>query len=297
MKKWSFLFMALLMSAAVMLTSCGGDEEETDPGPSLSLKGGAAYTSADATVQTNSTIRVGVNGLKSPVSGQKLVRYKFSITANNVPTVYVDSTFSSDSFTWETDLTLTGVGTIRLSFEIWDKGGMKTEQAFNVTIEDPGTQINKFLNVEFGSWNDVVGSFFSTTEGVTYTVTQTRNIPANQAKIDFLFFKGSSNANTFAAPDDADAGTINDLGPLSNWTNKNQTRFNPTTITAAQFDAIGDTYQFPNFDLGAQTTKMNNLVNGQVFLFKTKNNKLGLIKIVDLYSRGDRAKASIIVQK
>ena len=296
MKKWNYLFMALLMSAAVVVTSCGKDDDPVDPGPTLNLKGGATYTSADATVQSGSVIRVGVNGLKSSVSGVKLVRYKFSITANNTPTTYVDSTFSSDSFTWETDLTLSGVGEIRLAFELWDKNGMKADQAFNITIEDPGMQINKYLNVEFGSWNDPVGSFFSSIEGITYTVGQTSASPLNQAKIDFLFFKGATNQNTMASPDDADANTINDL-KLNLWTNKNQTRFNATTITAAQFDAIGETYQFPTFNLSAQTSKMNNLVNGQVFLFKTKNDKLGLVKIVDLYSRGDRAKASIIVQK
>jgi hypothetical protein len=296
MKKWNYLFMALLMSAAVVVTSCGKDDDPVDPGPTLNLKGGATYTSADATVQSGSVIRVGVNGLKSSVSGVKLVRYKFSITANNTPTTYVDSTFSSDSFTWETDLTLSGVGEIRLAFELWDKNGMKADQAFNIIIEDPGMQINKYLNVEFGSWNDPVGSFFSSIEGITYTVGQTSASPLNQAKIDFLFFKGATNQNTMASPDDADANTINDL-KLNLWTNKNQTRFNATTITAAQFDAIGATYQFPTFNLSAQTSKMNNLVNGQVFLFKTKNDKLGLVKIVDLYSRGDRAKASIIVQK
>lgn len=296
MKKWNYLFMALLMSAAVMVTSCGKDDDEVDPGPTLNLKGGAEYTSADATVQSGSVIRVGVNGLKSSVSGEKLVRYKFSITANNTPTTYVDSTFSSDSFTWETEITLSGVGEIRLAFELWDKNGMTADQAFNIIIEDPGMQINKYVDVEFGSWNDAVGSFFSSIEGITYTVGQTSASPLNQAKIDFLFFKGVSNQNTMASPDDADANTINDL-KLNLWTNKNQTRFNATTITAAQFDAIGETYQFPTFNLSAQTSKMNNLVNGQVFLFKTKNDKLGLVKIVDLYSRGDRAKASIIVQK
>jgi hypothetical protein len=112
----------------------------------------------------------------------------------------------------------------------------------------------------------------------------------------FLFFKGITNANTIASPDDADANTIVEL-KLSQWTNKNQTRFNPTTITDTQFDAIGDTYQFPTFNLMQQTTKMNNLITGQVFLFKTKNDKLGLVKVIDLYNRGDRAKVSVIVQK
>lgn len=34
MKKLNYLFMALLMSAAVVVTSCGKDEEP-DPGPAL----------------------------------------------------------------------------------------------------------------------------------------------------------------------------------------------------------------------------------------------------------------------
>ncbi|HOI88788.1 MAG TPA: hypothetical protein PLV51_13095 [Lentimicrobium sp.] len=296
MKKWNFLFMALLMSVAVVFTSCS-DDEEVDPGPSLSLKGGTAYTSQDATVQINDAILVGVNGLKSPVSGQKLNRFKFSIISNNVETVYVDSTLNSDTFTWESELTFSGVGTGRLLFELWDKGGMRAEQSFNITIEDPGAQINKYLNVEFGSWNDAVGSFFASKEGITYTVGQTRNVPANQIKIDFVFFKGATNFNTFASPDDADLQTIQDLGPISAWTTKNQTRFNPSTMTAAQFDAIGETFQFPTFNMLQQTTKVNNLVEGQVFLFKTHDNRLGLVKVVDLYSRGDRAKASVIIQK
>lgn len=296
MKKLNYLFMALLMSAAVVVTSCGKDEEP-DPGPTLSLKGGANYISSDITVQLNTTAKVGVNGLKSTVSGSKLVRFKFSLISNNVSTTFVDSTFNSDSFTWETPITLSSVGEGRLLFELWDKNGMRAEQAFNITVEDPGSQINKYLNVEFGSWDDAIGSFFSSTEGITYTVGQTRNIPGNQAKIDFLFFHGTTNANTVASPDDADAGTINDLGPVKNWTNKNQTRFNPINMTADQFDQIGETFNFPTFNMMAQDTKMNNLAKGHVFLFKTQSGKLGLVKVVDLYKRGYRAKLSIIVQK
>lgn len=264
---------------------------------SLDLKKGNQYTSGDTTINIGNSIRVGVIGQNNQVSGQKLSRFKFSITSNNLATTYVDSTFNSDSFTWESELTFTGVGEGRLLFELWDKGGMKAEQSFIITIENPGAQINKYLNVELGSWNDLIGSFFSTTEGLIYTVDQTRNVPANQAKIDLLFFKGTTIGNTIASPDDADAGTIQGLGPVSDWTTKNQTRFNSTTITAAQFDAIGDTYQFPAFNMMQQTTRMNNLTEGQVFLFKTHNDKLGLVKVIDLYTRGDRAKVSVIIQQ
>jgi len=206
----------------------------------------------------------------------------------------LDSTLNADSFNWETDLDFTGVGTGRLSFELTDKGGMKVEKSFNITVQGP--EVKKYSNIELGSWNDPIGSFFSTSEGVAYNVTQTSTVPSNQSKIDFLFFKGVTNGNTLASPDDIDANTISDL-KLNLWTNKNQTRFNATSITAAHFDAVGSNYVFPNFDLNNQSTKANNLAVGDVILFKTQGNKLGLVKIVSLYTKGDKMKVDVIVEK
>jgi hypothetical protein len=299
MKKWNFLFMSLLMSAAVMVSSCGGDDEEVDPGPSINLKGGTDYTSENDTLKVNTSITVGVTGLKSSVSGNKLTKFKFSLVSpNGVATVMVDSTFSSDSFSWERELTFTGVGEVKLLFELTDKGGMKADKSFDIVVEDPGTAINKFVDIEFGSWNDLEGSFFSTTEGINYNVNQTSQSAANQAKIDFLYFYGANNKNTIASPDDPDANTITTL-QLQGWDIKNQTRFNEANITVAQFDAIGTTYQFPTFNFSSQTTKVNMLEVGDIFLFKTKNNKLGLVKInyLSTPNKGDKSRATIIVQK
>jgi hypothetical protein len=294
MKKWKFLFAALMMSAAVFVTSCGKDEDETDPGPSLTIKGGPEYTSADANLLIGASIKVGVVGGKSSVSGNKLTRFRFIYTANNVPTTLLDTTLNADSFNWETDLEFTGVGSGRLSFELTDKGGMKVEKGFNVVVQGPETK--KYSNVELGSWNDAIGSFFATSEGIPYNVTQTSTVPANQAKIDFLFFKGATNGNTIASPDDIDANTISDL-KLNLWTTKLQTRFNTTQITAAEFDAIGTNYVFPNFNLNNQATKANQLDPGEVVLFKTQSGKIGLIKIVSLYTKGDKMKIDVVMEK
>lgn len=292
MKKWNLLLSMFLVAGTVFVTSCNKDDE-TDQGPVLTIKGGGDYTSSDATVQIEEPILVGITGTSEK---ENLTKFKFSIISNNVPTVFVDSVINTNAFNWETEITFSSVGDARLLFELWDKNNVKVEKSFTVTVEDAGMEINKFLNVEFGSWNDAVGSFFSTSEGIVYTRGQLTTSASNQLKIDFLFFKGVSNANTIASPDDADANTIDEL-QLSGWTNKNQTRFNTTTITGAQFDAIGDTYQFPVFNMGTQTSKVNSLVEGQVILFRTEGGKLGLIRIEDLYSRGDRAKLDIIVQK
>jgi hypothetical protein len=294
MKKLSYLFAALLMSVTVFVSSCTDDGTETDPGPSLTLKGGAGYTSDDAVILIGSTVKVGVVGGKSSVSGNKLTRFKFIFTSNNIPTTLLDTTLNTDSFNWETEIEFNSIGTGRLSFELTDKGNMMTEKGFNITVQGPETK--KWTNVELGSWNDDIGSFFSSSEGFTYTVTQTFNTPANQSKIDFLFFKGVTYQNTIASPDDVDANTINDL-KLTSWTNKNQTRFNPSSITAAQFDAIGANYQFPAFDLGQVSTKMAQLEPGDVFLFKTATNKVGLVKVISTYTKGDKMKIDVVMEK
>ena len=299
MKKWNFLFMALLMSAAVMVTSCGGDDDDPiDPGPSINLKGGEGYTAKDDSIKVNTSITVGVTGLKSPVSGAKLTHFKFSIVSNSVPTTWIDTTFSSDSFAWETGVDFTGTGVATLVFELTDKNNMQSKKEFTIVVTDPGAAINKYVDVEFGSWNDAAGSFFVSTEGVTYTVGQTATVVANQEKVDFVYFYGQTNKNTMASPDDPDANSIENL-KLNLWTKKNQTRFNPINMTVSQFDAIGNTYKFPTFEFGTQTTKANNLKVGDIFMFKAKNNKLGIVKITHLSTptRGDTAKATIIVQK
>jgi hypothetical protein len=245
-------------------------------------------------IPIGTTIKVGVVGGVSSVSGNKLIRFRFIYTSNNIPATLFDTTLNADSFNWETNLTFTSAGTGTLTFELTDFGNMKVTKSFIVTVQSP--EIVKYSNIELGSWNDATGSFFSTSEGIVYNIPQTSTVPSNQAKIDFLFFKGITNGNSIASPDDVDANTIADL-KLNLWVNKNQTRFNATAITAAQFDAIGANYVFPNFNLSLQSTKANELDEGEVVLFKTQSGKLGLIKIIDLYTKGDKVKIDVVIEK
>ncbi|MEA5111403.1 hypothetical protein SDC9_31707 [bioreactor metagenome] len=298
MKKWNYLFAALLMSVAVVFTSCS-DDEETDPGPSLTIKGGAGYTSDDVTVQVGSSIKIGVVGTKSSVSGNKLTRFRFILTSNNIANTILDSTFNSDSFSWEREITFVSQVSGRLSFELTDKGGMKAEKGFNIIAQGPETI--KYTGIELGSSNDnTLGSFFSTVDGNVYFVNQTTNSPTVQALIDFLFVKNPpalpSIGNIIASPDDEAAESV-PVFKLNLWTTRNQTRFNTSNITAAEFDAIGANYVFPSFDLLQQTKRTNGLSVGNVVVFRTKSNKIGLIKVVDLYTKGDKMKIDVIMEK
>lgn len=294
MKKWfSYLTILLLVGSAFMV-SCSKDEEGGD-GPTLTLKQGANYVSENQTIAGDEDILVGVDGASGDAA---LTRFKFVAVVNNVPQDVVDSTFNNNTFDWEMQLSFSGAGEYVLQFELWDANGAKDTKEITVTVEVAASPVNRYDNIELGSWNDEIGSFYSTSENLIYTVGQSVGSITTQGKIDFIFFKGTTNENSIASPDDASVQTISTFR-LSEWAavNKNETRFNTTTMTAAQFDAIGETYQFPAFDTSTQKTIINNLTEGQVIMFKTEQGKLGLIKVFDLYTRGDRASIDVIVQQ
>lgn len=293
MKKWNLLLSMCLMAGAMFVTSCTKDEE-TDPGPSITLKGGTDYVSTDKTIQAGETIQVGVIGASSTVSNSKLVRFKLTTTHNDIPETIVDTTFSSSSFNLDIAITYPAefAGSNRLLFELTDKGGMTSSKAFVLTVEESATEVNKYTGVNLGSWNDNEGgSFYSTSENQVYF----RSTAAqNQSKIDFVFFKGITNGNSIAAPFDPAPNSIDEL-LMSGWTVKNKTLFQETTMTATEFDAIGSSYNFPEFT--GTATIANQLEVGDVVYFETVLGKLGYFKVVNLNSRGDYADIEVIVQK
>lgn len=294
MKKWFSYLTMFLLAGSVFMTSCTKDDEGEN-GPTLTMKQATGYVSDNQTIDGNTPILVGVNGTAGDAA---LTRFKFTAVVNNSPQVVEDSTFNSNTFNWESELSFASAGQYVLQFELWDANGAKDQKEITITVEASASPVIRRDNVELGSFNDEIGSFYSSTENRVYTVGETATSITNQGKIDFIFYKGSTNENAIASPDDAAVQTITTFR-LNEWAavNKNETRFNTTNITAAQFDAIGETYMFPAFDVLTQKTSINSLTEGQVIMFKTEQGKLGLIKVDDLYTRGDRATIDVIVQQ
>lgn len=288
MRKINLLLLLSLLIGATVLSGCKKDEEEPIIGfPSIDFKGGETYTFEDVTVTTNDQILVGILAAMHPETQKPLTQFTLKVGTANL----VDSTFSANTFDADYTISFTEVGTATLTARITDEDGRSDEVSFNIIIEEGGVKVKKNDDVFMGSFNDPAGSFYSTTEEAVYRVPEAKE---NQEKIDFIFFRGATNLNAFAAPDDEDVNTISDF-QLNDWTTKNQTRFERTNMTAAEFDAIGEFYIFPEFT--GELTRINELSNGDVVYFKTEAGKHGYIKIVDLYNRGDVAQVEVIVEE
>lgn len=293
MRKYRLFALAILLFAGLAFTGCSDDDDDiVDLGPSLTLKTGEGYTSADFEVEEGTTLKFGVTAEKSTTHDNYLA--KFQILYNEL--TIVDTALNTATFNADYMIKFLGVGTFKMTFIVTAQGGMTDEVELNVTVKEPvvpGVEVKKSLNVEFGSYNDPIGSFYNSVDDTVYTVPEAFQ---EQAKVDFLFFKGVDNMNTIAAPDDEDANTITDF-QLNTWTTKNPTRFVMTAMTAEEFDAIGEMHEFPEFDEENAASKANLLEVGNVVMFRTVGQKLGYFKVVDIYTKGDKMKIDVIVEK
>jgi hypothetical protein len=293
MKHWKFLSLAVLISASALLIGCSSDDDDPiDLGPTINLKTGEGYTSADFEVVLGTTLKFGVIANKSTTSDNYLAR--FNILFGNL--TIIDTVINVATFNTDYEIQFASVGTAKMIFRITAQGGMTDEVELNATTTEPpflGVEVKKTTNIELGSYNDPIGSFYNTLDEMVYTISEAK---LNQEKVDFLFFKGATNLNALAAPDDDDANSIPTF-QLNEWTIKNQTRFNYSNMTAAEFDEIGELHIFAEFDIDNALPRVSELEVGQIVMFRTVTEKLGYIKVLDTYTKGDKIKIDVIVEK
>lgn len=291
MKKITLILLSTMFIAASVLTSCSKDDDPVVGFPSIDFKGGNDYTSEDVTITTNDDILVGIMAAMHNETKKALTNFKLELVSANSTTTLVDSTFNAETFNADYQISFSDTGQLTLNAKITDEDNRSEEASFQITVEEGGVKVKKNTDLTLGSWNDAIGSFYDTQNEAVYTISSAKE---NQETVDFIFFKGATNQNTFAAPDDEDVNTIETF-QLDDWTVKNATRFVMADMDAAAFDAIGDYHIFPEFT--GTDSRINNLENGDVVYFQTEAGKHGYIKVVDLYSRGDLADFEVIIEE
>lgn len=286
MKKLSFLLFTI-MAGALLLSSCSKDDETLGP-PTINFKGGDGYISADATIAVNTLFTVGIAATANAESNKKLSTLRLTRTMDNQTFVDTTLTINETQFNGDFQFNAQNAGQVeKILFVLTDDAGKTASISLTLTYEAVGIAVSKNANVLMGSHNDDNGSFYSTANKQVYDIA---TASANQADIDFLFYLGTNNGSTIASPADSDANTVYAIGE---WTTKNATLFATTEITVEEFDAIGDVYEFPEFT--GDQSGIAHLENGNVIMFKTVGEKLGLIKIDQINGKGDHVTLDVIV--
>jgi hypothetical protein len=296
MKKAFKLFLLLLMSGAVLFTSCEKDDEE-DPilKPVISLQDSTGYISNDATVEVDSDFKVLVYVAENPESGTNIDRLRVIRTFNNNPVTQETQVNDNAAFIEVLFTAQATEGVENIQFTAIDNDGQMNSVSINITTEDAPGPISFYDDVVLGSFNDTEPSFYYTVTGTRYNKA---DATANQDMIDFCFFKSTlgDDINYLAAPNDDKAVDVFDIGT---WTTLNATKMDMTSITPAEFDAMNDDADIKDIEIPDPQTDYSRveLEVDKVYSFITVNGKKGLVKINDLYARGDRVNLDVKVQE
>lgn len=156
-------------------------------------------------------------------------------------------------------------------------GGIAVDSGM-VTVYNGSGSINIFSMKILGSWNSMLGSCFSSTNGIVYGMSEAFY---NQSLIDLLYWYGASSFANIGSPADPNAGQVFNTGPyaLQNWTTKNDTRFKTTVMSVYEFSQVTDAAAVVAQATGADQTRISNLAQEQVIGFITVTGKHGLILI------------------
>jgi len=297
MKKAIKLFVLVMMAGSVVFTAC---DKEDDPQPVqkpvIDLVDSTGFISADATVEVDSVFKVIVYVAENPDSKKNIATLRVVRTFNNIPNTS-DIPVGQSSAYVEIEFTAAGiVGEENIQFTAIDNDGQSSSTSIKITTVEASGPISFYDDVVLGSFNDTEPSFVNTQSGATYSIAEGSQ---NQDMVDLCFFKSTlgDNINYIAATDDDKAQLVFDFNTF-NWTTFNATKLNTSTVTPAEFDAMTDDAFIRNIEIPDPQDDFSRIEAevDKVYSFITVNGKKGLIKINDLYARGDRANIDIKVQ-
>lgn len=268
-----FLFVAFATSA--LLFSCTKDN--TDPTISDLMVTGTA--SQDSTVTITATL-ADAEGLKTATivvetggSVAKEESMEISGTSYNYSYSYKISSTASNGQVYKFTLKVTDDAKEPVTVESSTTATVPTPVVTNGIVTYSGKTLHALVTSTSGNQ-----SLYSITSGVIYNTT---SAASNQAAVDLVYYYGSSNLNTFAAPSDSTVtgDGVTTFNVCTSWTTKNATKFEKVTdITASQFDAASTDVLFADSTV-SNASRVTMLIAGNIIAFETAGGKKGLIKI------------------
>ncbi len=290
MKKISFIALFAAVIGMTMMSSCKKDEATL--APTITLNPSATSTELDfaagdsvvkfsARVQAEGTIETfTINQVVTNLQG-------------GTSSAAYDATTTS-SFKGETDKTydfektftpadFTNASKYEYEFSVTDKDGKSYSITYTVTQKTGTvpTAITTHTNITIGdiAYNTTLGGYYSIADNQVYA-----EDAANASHADFGYLCGNSYPKCIFSIDVSVSAIQNLTQGPHNITPQRSTKFQTTTLTSAQFDAIGATTDDNNVignNVSSPTADyIMNIAAGNVIGFVTAEGKKGLLKII-----------------
>jgi ABC-type amino acid transport substrate-binding protein len=132
--KCSKILLLLALATFTFASACKKDEE-AEIAPTLELKTGSGYTSADAAVAKGAAVKVGIKATKTE-DDLKIFAVSYAYDVATSTTTFQNTTISTPTG-YETDVNITArnvAGTEKWYFTITDIDGIITQKTITLTV-------------------------------------------------------------------------------------------------------------------------------------------------------------------
>lgn len=296
-KLFKTMFVLAALSASMVFTSCGGDDDGDGNGGTVE-SAAPTLTVNDGVTAMNGSLSLDTVFVKCVVSADtdrkiKKLTVTRAIAGQSTNTIYDGTYDAKDVVKTHKDVIAGEVNVdeddvITYTVKATDDKGKTAEKSFTVTIKTMATSPQILLGGPDNNTN--LDRFFGTADGFRkYTAGPGGANAArdNSSKVDFLFFYNPSGTvfNAIYSPDYAFAAGSGWNSETTTWPTKNKTLYKLTDINSSVFDALqGSTFMTELNGIDFTTGMLDRLAmleSQKVIAYIKADGKRGLILIVN----------------
>ncbi|MCC5943369.1 MAG: hypothetical protein JJT94_00425 [Bernardetiaceae bacterium] len=296
---------AIIAALGFFVTSCDSEEDELPEGLNISFTPPSGQKAVGEAVTFNVLVvadnRIEKFEVRRGTSTIDLIERGDPLISNN----------TNLSYTFNYTPTPDDAGrSIEFAFILTDRNGATAQRNFSIEVgtgaADP-TPLKSHTSVLMGAQNNTsLGSFLDADNGNVLLLSQARS---NPGVVDMTYLVGAS-----AGGQGAVLGSLRDesvvfvFDEVARWSNRADTRFRNTSLSASNFVGIEDANdlveawangtQPDNTGAGAESSssRVNRLQRDQVFAFRTSEGKHGLVHIAAVESANQAGQMTVNVK-
>lgn len=258
----------------IFIISCEKSDTNSLP-PSANFITGSGYTSSDTILPAGGRITVGINATSENAN----ITF-FQVSYNNgTKHILLDSGLNKPVLHYELSIIKSATPFEKWTFLVMDRNRHKDSIQLMITKSENSSygDIITMENITLGAQAGSTGSFLSFGNGQVYTLDEAF---ADQKAINMIYYYDQYEG-TLSSPNESEAPAIfTGPGGIANWTIKNETRYDTTSIATSDFDkAVNDSLILSTYDAASAKRKCKYIQSGMVISFVTDNGKIGLLRI------------------
>lgn len=266
---------------SVAIISCN---KEDSPGisPSFEMVEDSGYISDPATIPPGQLMKFKVYAEEG---SEKLTNFFIEVQdVGRVRTRIFDTAIYCSEFYWEGSFYKSSEQFELWSFIIRDRQGRGNGDIFYINADTSSaySPIMLLSDINLGAQNNSqTGGFFSINDNSVYTTLEAQD---NEELIDLVYYYSLEDLQTIASPGaNIESGVYpEDLTPV-NWEIRNTTRYIKTSLSESDFDnTINDSIMIANYIDADGKRKAKIITEGDVYVFKNQENRLGMFKVNDV---------------